>query len=248
MVEVAADGPLVVGQVDREAVGAGLSLAGTLDGQGHDAVGRVVALRGLYVVLLDHVHAWAEDHRGGVVDRPGRQVQQCVEVLPLEVQHHAAHPVPAQAAEAGDAVVGVLAEGRLAGVVRVEDRVLGAAPHHRGAQVEVGGGPREPLPLVVGGAPLGLAGDGRPGLGEHGAALDEREDLVEVGGVVAELLHGALGLGVQGVEAALCQGDVQAPALAGGTCGHGISSSEASAESGRRPEVSTYLCFIKYLL
>ncbi len=221
VVEVAADGALVVGQVDREAVRAGLALAGALDGEGHDAVRRVVALGRVDVVLLDHVHTRTEDHRRGVVHLLRRQVQQRVDVLPLELQHHAAHPSVAQLAEAGDAVVGVRAKGRLAGVVRVEDGVLGAAPHHRGAQIEVGGGAYEPSLLVVGGALLGLPGDGRPRLGQHGAALDEGEDLVEVGVVVAELLHGALGLGVQGVEAALGEGDVQAPVLAGGTGGHG---------------------------
>lgn len=162
----------------------------------------------------------AEDDGGGGGDFAGGQVQQAEDLPALEVQHDAAYAVLAQCAEALDAVVGALAEGELARVGGVEDRVLGAAPHHRGAQVQVCGGLVEAALLVVGGTLFGLSGHRRPGLGQHGAAADQVEDLVEVGVVVAELLQGALGLGVQGVEAALGQGDVQGPALSGRARGH----------------------------
>jgi hypothetical protein len=92
---------------------------------------------------------------------------------------------------------------------------------YSGAQVQVCGGLVEAAPFVVGGARFGLCGHRRPGFGQHGAAVDQVEDLVEVGVVVAELLQGALGAGVQGVEAALGQGDVESPVLGGGTGGHG---------------------------
>jgi len=61
---------------------------------------------------------------------------------------------------------------------------------------------------------LCLGGDRRPRLRQHRSTTDESEDLVEICVIVAELLHGDLGLRMQGVEAALRQGDVQRPILA----------------------------------
>jgi len=68
--------------------------------------------------------------------------------------------------------------------------------------------------LVVHRPLLRLSGDRRPRLRQHRPTTDKSEDLVEICVIVAELLHGALGLRMQGVEAALRQGDVQRPILA----------------------------------
>jgi len=178
------------------------------------------AARRWSVVLLDHVHSRTKDHGGRFADLSRRQVQQTVDLLALEVQNHPADPAAAQGAQPLDAVVGMLAEGSLARVGRVEDRVLGAPPHHRGPDVQVGGGLGETVSLMVRAPLLGLPGDGGPRLGQHRPAPDQVEDLVEVGVVVAELLQGAFGPRVQCVEAALGQRDVQGPALSSGTSGH----------------------------
>jgi len=140
-------------------------------------------------------------------------VQQPEDRLTVEIQLDPADRVAAQLAQAVHTVITPPAQRRLAGVRTVEDRILGPPVHHRCPQVQIRSGAREAVRFVVAGTLLGVGGDHRPGLRQHRAALDLGEHLVEVGGIVTELLQGALAAGVQSVESALGESDVEGPVL-----------------------------------